>query len=183
MKKFRGTYTVLITPFTADGKKVDEAALKRLVDFQIEEGIHGLIPLGSTGEFLCVTPEERRADRRDRGQAGGRPRAGADRHRRRWTDEVVRTSREAESMGADGVMIIPPFYSVPTDDELLHHYKKVADAIGIPIMVYNNPATANVDMMPELLARIAQSRTASTSRNRRSIRRACATSSRSPATG
>ena len=51
MKKFRGTYTVLITPFTADGKKVDEAALKRLVDFQIEEGIHGLIPLGSTGEF------------------------------------------------------------------------------------------------------------------------------------
>ena len=60
MKKFRGTYTVLITPFTSDGKKVDEAALKRLVDFQIEEGIHGLIPLGSTGEFLSVTPDERR---------------------------------------------------------------------------------------------------------------------------
>ena len=60
MKKFRGTYTVLITPFTADGKKVDESALKRLVDFQIEEGIHGLIPLGSTGEFLSVTPDERR---------------------------------------------------------------------------------------------------------------------------
>src|SRR5690242_6531289 len=51
-KKFRGTYTVLITPFTADSRKVDEAALKRLVDFQIAEGIHGLIPLGSTGEFL-----------------------------------------------------------------------------------------------------------------------------------
>ena len=60
MKKFRGTYTVLITPFTADGRKVDEAALKRLVDFQIDEGIHGLIPLGSTGEFLSVTPDERR---------------------------------------------------------------------------------------------------------------------------
>ena len=60
MKKFRGTYTVLITPFTADGRKVDEAALRRLVDFQIEEGIHGLIPLGSTGEFLSVTPDERR---------------------------------------------------------------------------------------------------------------------------
>jgi 4-hydroxy-tetrahydrodipicolinate synthase len=73
-----------------------------------------------------------------------------------WTDEVVRTSREAESMGADGVMIIPPFYSVPTDDELYTHYKKVSDAISIPIMVYNNPATANVDMMPELIARIAQ---------------------------
>ena len=73
-----------------------------------------------------------------------------------WTDEVVRTSREAESMGADGVMIIPPFYSVPTDDELYAHYKKVSDAIGLPIMVYNNPATANVDMQPELIARLAQ---------------------------
>ena len=69
MKKFRGTYTVLITPFTADGRKVDEAALRRLVDFQIAEGIHGLIPLGSTGEFLSVTPDERRADRRDRGRS------------------------------------------------------------------------------------------------------------------
>ena len=59
-------------------------------------------------------------------------------------------------MGADGVMIIPPFYSVPTDDELYAHYKKVSDAIGIPIMVYNNPATANVDMMPELIARLAE---------------------------
>ena len=72
------------------------------------------------------------------------------------TDEVIRTSREAEQMGADGVMIIPPFYSVPTDDELFTHYKKVSDAIGLPIMVYNNPATANVDMQPELIARIAQ---------------------------
>ena len=72
MKKFRGTYTVLITPFTADGKKVDEAALRRLVDFQIEEGIHGLIPLGSTGEFLSVTPDERRQDFDDRTASQGR---------------------------------------------------------------------------------------------------------------
>ena len=156
MKKFRGTYTVLITPFTADGKKVDVPALKRLVDFQIEEGIHGLIPLGSTGEFLSVTPDERRqiVETVVKQAAGRVPvliGTGAE-----WTDEVVRTSREAESMGADGVMIIPPFYSVPTDDELYAHYKKVSDAISIPIMVYNNPATANVDMMPELIARIAQ---------------------------
>jgi 4-hydroxy-tetrahydrodipicolinate synthase len=156
MKKFRGTYTVLITPFTADGRKVDEAALRRLVDFQIEEGIHGLIPLGSTGEFLSVTPDERRqiAEIVIKQAAGRVPvliGTGAE-----WTDEVVRSSREAEALGADGVMIIPPFYSVPTDDELYAHYKKVADAVSIPIMVYNNPATANVDMMPELIARIAQ---------------------------
>lgn len=59
MKPFRGTYTVMITPFTADGSAVDVPALKRLVNWQIEEGIHGLIPLGSTGEFLSMTREER----------------------------------------------------------------------------------------------------------------------------
>jgi 4-hydroxy-tetrahydrodipicolinate synthase len=59
-------------------------------------------------------------------------------------------------MGADGVMIIPPFYSTPTDDELVHHYKSIASAITIPIMVYNNPATANVDLKPELVKRIAE---------------------------
>jgi 4-hydroxy-tetrahydrodipicolinate synthase len=139
MKKFRGTYTVPVTPFTADGKKVDEAALKRLVDFQIEEGIHGLVPLGSTGEFLSVTPDERRqiVETVVRQAAGRIPMLiGTSAE---WTDEVVRTSRETESMGADGVMIIPPLCSVPTDDELFAHCKKTSDAIGIPVMVYNNP--------------------------------------------
>ena len=73
-KKFRGTYTVLITPFTADGKKVDEAALRRLVDFQIEEGIHGLIPLGSTGEFL-ERHARRSAARSSRSWSSRRPAA------------------------------------------------------------------------------------------------------------
>jgi 4-hydroxy-tetrahydrodipicolinate synthase len=72
------------------------------------------------------------------------------------TREVVRTSKEAEALGADGVMIIPPFYSVPTLAELIHHYDTVAKAIGIPIMVYNNPATANVDMTPAMLAEISR---------------------------
>jgi len=71
------------------------------------------------------------------------------------TREAVRLSREAEAMGADGVMVIPPFYSTPTDDEIVHHYAAIADAISIPVMVYNNPATANVDLKPELVARIA----------------------------
>ena len=69
---------------------------------------------------------------------------------------MVALSREAEAMGADGVMIIPPYYSVPTEDELFHHYKTVADAIGIPIMVYNNPATSNVDMGAATLARLSR---------------------------
>ncbi|MBK1658443.1 dihydrodipicolinate synthase family protein [Paracraurococcus ruber] len=154
-KPFRGTYTVLVTPFTADGAAVDLAALEQLVEFQIADGIDGLIPLGSTGEFLSCSREERTAVAETviRVAAGRVPvlvGTGAE-----DTREVVRASREAESLGADGVMIIPPFYAVPTEDELYHHYKRVADAIGIPIMVYNNPATANVDLTPPILARLS----------------------------
>jgi 4-hydroxy-tetrahydrodipicolinate synthase len=141
----RGTHTVLITPFTEDGAAVDLKVLERLVEFQMAEGIDGLIPLGSTGEFLSVSREERTAITETVVRAAGRMPVlmgtGAE-----DTRGVVALSREAESLGADGVMIIPPFYSVPTEDELFHHYRTVADAIGIPIMVYNNPATANVNL-------------------------------------
>ncbi|UWU71823.1 4-hydroxy-tetrahydrodipicolinate synthase [Bradyrhizobium sp. NC92] len=155
MKTFRGTYTVMITPFTAAGE-VDVAALRAFVDWQIAQGIHGLIPLGSTGEFLSMDDDEKAlvAEVVIRQAAGRVPvliGTGAE-----DTREVVRLSRRAEKLGADGVMIIPPFYSTPTDDELVHHYKTVADAISLPIMVYNNPATANVDLKPHLVARIAK---------------------------
>ena len=71
------------------------------------------------------------------------------------TREAVALSREAETLGADGVMVIPPLYSVPTDDQLYVQYRTIADAIGIPVMVYINPATANVDLTPPLLARLS----------------------------
>jgi 4-hydroxy-tetrahydrodipicolinate synthase len=155
MKTFRGTYTVMITPFTSGGD-VDAEALRDFVDWQIGQGIHGLIPLGSTGEFLSLNDDEKalvaetviaQAARRVPVLIG----TGAE-----DTREVVRLSRRAERLGADGVMIIPPFYSTPTDDELVHHYRTVADAISLPIMVYNNPATANVDLKPALVARLAE---------------------------
>jgi len=153
---FRGTYTVLVTPFTADGSAVDLKALERLVEYQITNGVRGLIPLGSTGEFLSVSRGERAAivETTIRAAAGRVPvliGTGAE-----DTREVVALSKEAEAQGADGVMIIPPFYSVPTLDELIHHYDTVASAIGIPIMVYNNPATSNVDMTPAMLAEISR---------------------------
>ncbi|MBR1231313.1 dihydrodipicolinate synthase family protein [Bradyrhizobium sp. AUGA SZCCT0182] len=155
MKTFRGTYTVMITPFTPGGD-VDAEALRDFVDWQIEQGIHGLIPLGSTGEFLSLDDDEKiLVAETVIAQAAGRVPVligtGAE-----DTREVVRLSRRAEKLGADGVMIIPPFYSTPTDDELVHHYKTVADAISLPIMVYNNPATANVDLKPALVARLAE---------------------------
>ena len=156
MSDFSGCYTVMVTPFTDDGAKVDYSALRRCVDWQISNGVPGLIPLGSTGEFLSVSEDERReivktvveqADGRAVVLAGT-----AD----EWTEKSVRYSKEAQDLGADGVMIIPPYYASPTDDELVEHYRQVSDAISIPIMIYNNPNTANVDLSPELLARLSE---------------------------
>lgn len=153
-KSYRGTFTVMITPVDAGGAP-DLDMLARFTDWQITEGIHGLVPLGSTGEFLSLSDEQKTAVAETviRTAAGRVPvfvGTGAE-----DTREVARLSREAESLGADGVMVIPPFYSTPTDDELYHHYKSIAEAIGIPVMVYNNPATSNVDLLPPLVARLA----------------------------
>lgn len=153
-RAFRGVFTVTITPTNADGT-VSLDGVRAFTDWQIREGIQGLIPLGSTGEFLSLSDAEWEAVARAViDTAAGRVPVligtGAE-----DTREVIRRSRRAEAMGADGVMVIPPFYSTPTDDELFEHYRAIAGAIRIPVMVYNNPATTNVDMGPGLLARIA----------------------------
>lgn len=155
MTDFRGTYTIMVTPFDAEGQ-VDVRALERYVDWQIASGIHGLIPLGSTGEFLSMTDEEIELVARtviDRA-AGRVPviigTTAED------TRVAARKSRMAESLGADGVMVLPPFYCTPTEDETFQHYKSISDAIGIPIMVYNNPAVTNVDLKPPLVARLSR---------------------------
>lgn len=151
---FTGSHTVLATPFTPAGSAVDTHALRRLVNWQIEQGAHGIIPLGSTGEFLSVTHAERRAIVETAvDAANGRIPVligAAD----EWTDNAVRYSREAQDAGADGLMIISPYYSSPSDDELFEHFKRIDAAVSIPIMVYNNPNTANVDLAPALIARL-----------------------------
>ena len=154
MKTFRGTYTVMITPFDEAGG-LDLPALRDFVEWQITQGIHGLIALGSTGEFLSLSDAELEAVAATTiAAAAGRVPvligSGAE-----DTREAVRLSRRAERLGADGVMIIPPFYCTPTEDELFHHYRTIGEAIGLPIMVYNNPATANVDLTPAVIARLS----------------------------
>lgn len=155
MAKFRGSYTVMVTPFDAD-LRVDEARLRAFVDWQIEGGVQGLIPLGSTGEFLSLTREERRLVAgtvvdQARGRVPVLVGTAAE-----WTDEAISLSREAEELGADGVMIVPPYYSSPTEDELFVHYRRIAEAISVPIMVYNNPNTSNVDLRAEFVARLSE---------------------------
>ena len=153
---FEGCFTVMVTPFVEGGDGIDVPALRRFVDWQISEGVPGLIPLGSTGEFLSIGEEEcSQVVETVVGQAAGRVPVlvgTAD----EWTDKAVRFSREAEQLGADGVMVVPPYYSSPTEDELFEHYRRIAEAISIPVMVYNNPNTANVDLSPRFLARLAQ---------------------------
>ncbi|MEM9429003.1 MAG: dihydrodipicolinate synthase family protein [Pseudomonadota bacterium] len=152
--RFRGTFTVTVTAFDAAGR-LDLDALARFTDWQVQEGIHGLIPLGSTGEFLSLTAEERRdvaATVID--TVGGRVPvlvgAGAE-----STDDVIANVAMAEALGADGTMIIPPFYSTPTEAELIHHFSRIGEAATRPVMIYNNPATANVDLTPPLVATLS----------------------------
>lgn len=151
---FRGSYTVMVTPFTASGE-LDEPALRRFVDWQIARGTHGLIPLGSTGEFLSMTHAERsRVASIVVEQVAGRVPVLVG-SAAEWTDEAVMLSRAAEAAGADGLMIIPPFYSSPTEDEIHAHFARIGASVSIPIMVYNNPFTSNVDLSPALLARLS----------------------------
>jgi 4-hydroxy-tetrahydrodipicolinate synthase len=155
MAVLRGSYTVMVTPFDQEGR-VDEARLRRFVEWQIAQGVHGLIPLGSTGEFLSLTREERRAVaaivvETAAGRVPVLVGTAAE-----WTDEAISLSREAESLGADGVMIVPPYYSSPTEDEIFEHYRRIAEAISVPVMVYNNPYTSNVDLKAPLVARLSE---------------------------
>lgn len=152
---FRGSYTVMATPFTEAGA-LDEAALRRIVSWQIDEGVHGLIPLGSTGEFLSLTYEERNqvaaiVVEEARGRVPVLVGTAAE-----STDDAIALSRHAEAAGADGLMIIPPFYCSPTEDEIFNHYRRIGEAVSIPIMVYNNPFTSNIDLSPELIMRLGQ---------------------------
>ena len=152
--EFRGSYTVTVTPFTADGAGVDLAAWTRFLDWQLEVGVPGIIVLGSTGEFLTVSDEERtQLVETAVSHIGGRipVLVGT---MNAHTPNAVRYSREAEALGADGLMIIPPYYYTPTEDEIFGYYRAICDAVSLPIMLYNNPVTSNVDMSAKLVGRL-----------------------------
>ena len=149
--RFHGVFTALVTPMKANGE-IHLAKLARFVEHQICQGIHGLIPLGSTGEFYALTPEERQqVVETTLGAAAGRVPvvAGAN---AASTREVVAFARQAEQLGCAGVLLAAPYYSLPTPDELFQHFRSVNDAIGIPIMLYNYPGRTGVDMSPEFIA-------------------------------
>ena len=151
---FRGSYTVSVTPFTADGLTIDLDAQRRFIDWQLACGVPGLIIFGSTGEFLAVSDDERRAmvTATVEHVAGRVPVLVGTMNA--YTPNAVRYSQEAQELGADGLMIAPPYYYTPTEDEIFGYYRAIADAVDLPIMLYNNPVTTNVDMSATLVARL-----------------------------
>jgi len=155
LAKWSGVYVVVCTPFTENGD-LDEATLRRHIRFLLEAGVHGVIPTGSTSEFASLSEAERKrvADITLDEVRGTVPvvvgTAAVS------TRDTIMYSQYAEAAGADGVMIVPPYYCHPTERELYHHYEAVAESIHLPIMVYNNPWTSGVDMQPALLARLSE---------------------------
>jgi 4-hydroxy-tetrahydrodipicolinate synthase len=152
---FHGVFAALVTPMQADGD-VAYPQLAAFADHLIRQGVHGLIPLGSTGEYYALSCEEReRVIRTTREVADGRlpvvagTNAGS-------TRDVIGFSRQAEQLGCDGVMLAAPYYSLPRLDELFAHFQAVNDAVGVPIMIYNYPGRTGVDMPPDFLERLAE---------------------------
>lgn len=155
-RQFRGSYTVTITPFTKDRSAIDMESWKRFLDWQHEVGVPGIIILGTTGEFLTISDEERRLFVGETVKyVNGRMDVLVS-TMNAYTRNAVKYSREAEELGADGLMIVPPYYYTPTEDEIFSYYEAICEAVSLPIMLYNNPVTTNVDMSAKLVGRLTR---------------------------
>lgn len=149
---FRGSYTALITPFK--DKRVDEEALRRLVDWQITEGTHGLVPTGTTGESPSLDYDEHKrvveiTIESARGRVPVMAGTGSN-----STAEAIFLSQHAEKAGAQALLVVTPYYNKPTQEGLYQHFKAINDAVGIPIFIYNIPPRSIVDMTVETMARL-----------------------------
>ena len=154
MSTIHGIIGYTITPFSADGQRIDLDALGRSIDRLIDSGVHAIAPLGSTGEGAYLSDAEW-----DEVSAYSLAKIA-----RRvptivsvsdlTTAKAVRRARFAEAHGADAVMVLPAAYWKLSEAEILQHYQSIGDCIGVPIMLYNNPATSGTDMSVDLILRI-----------------------------
>ena len=151
---FKGSYVALITPFSNGG--IDEGAFRHIVDWHIEQGTHGLVPCGTTGESptLSHTEHERVIEiciEQARGRVPVLAGTGSN-----STAEAIRLTRHACEAGADGALVVTPYYNKPTQEGLYRHFEAIHDAVDIPIVIYNIPGRSVVDMSVETMARLAQ---------------------------
>jgi 4-hydroxy-tetrahydrodipicolinate synthase len=154
---FHGSFVALVTPMRADGS-VDEDALAHFVDWQIGQGTHGLVPVGTTGESPTLSHDEhRRVVEITIAVAAGRVPviAGAGSNS---TAEAVELVRHAKEAGANGALVVTPYYNKPTQEGLFLHFTAIADAVDLPVIIYNIPGRSVVDMSVETMARLARHR-------------------------
>lgn len=151
---FHGSLVAIVTPFK--NGNVDEEALVNLIEFQIENGTHGIVPCGTTGESPTLSHEEhehvieltvKTVNKRVPVIAG----TGSN-----STKEAIRLTRFAEKAGADGALLVTPYYNKPTQEGLYLHFKHIAAQADIPLILYNIPGRAGVNMAPETIARLAE---------------------------
>ena len=152
---FFGTYTALVTPFRDDdAKSIDWPAFDALVDAQVDGGVQGIVPCGTTGESPALSHEEHRlvierSVARARGRVQVIPGTGSN-----STREAVELSRAAEKMGVDAVMVVVPYYNKPTQEGMFRHFVEVAKSVSCPVVIYNIPGRTGVDLAAETLIRI-----------------------------
>lgn len=154
--QFSGSYTVTVTPFTKGGEAINYPAWERFLDWQLESGVPGIIILGTTGEFLTITDQEREefVAATVKHIAGRIPVLVGTMNA--YTPNAVRYSKQAQDLGADGLMIVPPYYYTPTEDEIYNYYKAICQGCDLPIMLYNNPFTSHVDMSAKLVGKLTK---------------------------
>ena len=151
---FKGVLPAVVTPFK--NGKVDEESLRQLIEFHIESGVHGIVPCGTTGESATLSHEEHdRVIEITVEQVNGRIPVVAGTGSNN-TAEAIRLTAHAKEVGANGVLMISPYYNKPTQEGLYQHYRKVAEAVNIPIVVYNIPGRTAVNIEPATFARLAE---------------------------
>ena len=151
---FKGVFVAIVTPFK--NGKIDEEALRGLIDFQIAGGVDGIVPCGTTGESATLNHEEhdqviRIAVDACKGKASVLAGTGSN-----STQEAIQLSRNAKNAGADGLLQITPYYNKPNQEGLYHHFSSIADAVDLPIVLYNVPSRTSVNMVPETVVRLAK---------------------------
>jgi len=153
--KLEGSYVALVTPFDAEGR-LDEDGYRRMIRSQLKAGTRGLVPCGSTGEAATLMHEEYRraieiACDESRGEVPVIAGVGAN-----ATWKAVESAREAESLGADALLVLAPYYNKPTQEGIFAHFRAVARESRLPIVVYNIPSRTGVNILPQTLARMAK---------------------------
>jgi 4-hydroxy-tetrahydrodipicolinate synthase len=155
MSIFKGAFVAIVTPFTDDGG-IDEQGLRDLIEFQIASGTHGIVPCGTTGESATMSHEEHHrvveiTIEQVRGRVPVMAGAGSN-----STAESIELTRHAREAGADGVLLITPYYNKPSQEGLYRHFKAINDAVDIPMIMYNVPGRTSVNMLPATVARCAE---------------------------